>query len=207
MTMPATDLSQITSSNDLPPELRGRAVTVYGASSADIDVAYKDAARELGAGVARLGLMLVSGGGRQGLMGAAIDGATAAGGVTAGILPAFMLRRGWNHRDLTHTVSVADMHTRKSLMAALAGVVVAMPGGIGTFEEIFEIITWRQLGLWRGKAVFLNTRGYYNPLLEMLREAEEQHFFKRPGGSLYPLYEVADTPSDALSIIRSSLCV
>lgn len=204
--MPAPDLSQVTSCNDLPPSLRGRAVTVYGASSADIDPAYKEAARELGEGIARLGLMLVSGGGRKGLMGAATDGALSAGGVTAGILPAFMIRRGWNHPGLSHTLSVADMHTRKALMAALAGVVVAMPGGIGTFEEIFEIITWRQLGLWKGRAVFLNTLGYYDPLLEMLREAEAQHFFKRPGGSLYPLFEVAATPGEALSIIRSCLC-
>lgn len=131
-------------------------------------------------------------------MGAAIDGAQAAGGVTIGILPQFMIDRGWNHPDLTQTISVADMHTRKAEMARLARLVVALPGGIGTFEELMEIITWRQLGLWAGEIWILNTLGYYDPILAMFRRAEEMGFMRKAAAAEAPdeLFHVASTPEE-----------
>ena len=204
MNMP--DLSALTTPDSLPASVAGKTVTVYGSSSAGISDIYKQAAHELGEAVARAGLILVSGGGSAGLMGAAIDGALSAGGTTVGVLPEFMIERGWAHGGLTHTVAVPDMHARKALMAAYAGVVVAMPGGIGTFEEIFEIITWRQLALWSGQALILNTAGYYSDLVAMLSKAQEQHFMQRPGATGCSLYRVVDTAEEAISIITSVLC-
>lgn len=198
------DITSCLSSSDLPAEARGCAVTVYGSSSSEISGIYKQAASELGALVARAGRPLVSGGGREGLMGAAIDGALSEGGLTIGVLPAFMIEKGWNHPGLSQTLSVPDMHSRKAIMASMAGAAVAMPGGIGTFEELFEIVTWRQLGLWCGRVIILNTDGYYDPLLTMLDRAAEQHFMARPGGSRGELYAVASTPSEAMDLINDS---
>ena len=98
------------------------------------------------------------------------------------------------------------MHTRKAIMARLAGVAVAMPGGIGTFEELFEIITWKQLGLWPGKIVMLNTDGYYDPILAMLDRAEAQNFLRRHGNGGQPLFTVAATAAEAGEIISAELC-
>lgn len=200
MTFP--DITAARVADQLPAEALGRAVTVYGASSADIDDIYKSAARELGYLVARSDRPLVSGGGREGLMGAAIEGASSAGGVTIGVLPDFMITKGWQHTALTQMVAVNTMHRRKAMMAALASDVVAMPGGIGTFEELLEIITWRQLGLYCGNVIILNTAGYYNPLLDMLARAGEQHFM-RPCDLSDPLFRVVATPAEAIALITT----
>lgn len=200
MTFP--DITAARSADDLPAEALGRAVTVYGASSAGIDDMYKSAARELGYLVARSGRPLVSGGGREGLMAAAIEGASSAGGVTIGVLPDFMIAKGWKHPALSQTVAVDTMHRRKAMMAALASDVVAMPGGIGTFEELLEIITWRQLGLYRGHVTILNTAGYYDPLLDMLARAGEQRFMRRCDCA-DSLFRVVATPAEAIALINA----
>lgn len=201
-----TEFDSISSSLKVPGELEGSAVTLYGASSPDIPQIYKDAARSLGKAIAGMGLALVCGGGSAGLMGAATDGALSAAGTVVGVLPQFMISNGWNHPGLTHTISVPDMHTRKAIMARLAGVAVAMPGGIGTFEELFEIITWKQLGLWQGDIVVLNTDGYYDPILAMLDKAEAQNFLRRHGNGGQTLFTVAATAAEAGEIISRSLC-
>lgn len=180
------------------------ALTIYGSSSSNLPQVYYDAARETGALIVRAGFDLVSGGGRAGLMGAAIDGALAAGGSATGILPAFMIERGWDHPGLTVTIPTPDMHTRKAVMASYASGVIALPGGIGTLDELMEIITWRQLGLWSGPVVMLNTDDYFTPLLAMLARAEERGFM-RPTASGTPLWDVAATPSEALDLIKSAL--
>lgn len=179
-----------------------QAVTVYGSSSAVIDDIYKTDARELGRLIALSGRTLVSGGGREGLMGAAIEGAADAGGATVGVLPQFMIERGWNHPKLDRTVATPDMHTRKAEMARLAtAAAVAMPGGVGTFDELFEIMTWRQLGLFSGSLVILNTAGYYDPLLAFLDRAASLGFM-RPAS--HSLYAVASTPAEAVAIIDTN---
>lgn len=175
-----------------------KAICVYGASSSHIDPEFKIAARRLGNLVAEAGYALVSGGGRGGLMAEAIEGANQRGGKTIGVLPQFMIDREWQHPQLTTVTVTPDMHTRKRTMASLATAVVAMPGGIGTLEELLEIVTWRQLALYHGTVVILNTNGYFDPLLSMLDRCAEMGFM-RPG--IDRLWFVAETPEEAMRLI------
>lgn len=180
------------------------AITIYGSSSANLAPVFYDAARRTGVLIARAGFDLVSGGGRAGLMGAAIEGAHEAGGKVIGVLPAFMIERGWDHPGLDVTIPTPDMHTRKSVMASYAAGVIALPGGIGTLDELMEIITWRQLGLWDGPVVILDTDGYYTPLLEMLAVAGERGFM-RPVAPGKELWTVASTPAEAVEYVKKRL--
>lgn len=176
-------------------ERYGRCITVYGASHADLAPEFFAAARELGACIVRAGYAVVDGGGAQGLMGAVNDGALEAGGVAIGVIPDFMHERGWGHTGLTATVVTAGMHPRKQAMAALSDGVIAMPGGVGTFEEILEIMTWRKLGLYSGQAVLMDTAGYYQPLVAMMTAARDRGFINAEPA----LYTVAATPSQAVA--------
>lgn len=180
-----------------------KGITVYGASRDNLDPVFTDAARELGRLIALEGYPLISGGGRRGLMAAAIDGAAAAGGTTVGVLPEFMVAKGWQHEGLTTMITTPDMHRRKELMASMSVGVIAMPGGIGTFEELLEIITWRQLGLYKGPVVILNTAGYYDLLLGMLESASAKGFMRRT--ETRELWQVACEPDGALRAIISHL--
>lgn len=171
-----------------------RAVTVYGASSPQVAHKYKEAAYNLGQALAQRGLELVSGGGREGLMAAAINGALEAGGSATGVLPGFMVERGWNHPGLSRMISVATMHERKATMASLSRAAIALPGGCGTFEELLEIITWRQLGLFQGHVVILNVDGYYDPLIGMLDRSIAEHFMNDDHRRLW---YVTDAVADA----------
>ena len=173
-----------------------RAIVVYGASSEDIKQEYKDAARETGKLIAEAGCALVCGGGRQVLMKAAIDGALVAGGEAIGVLPQFMIDNNWQHPGLTRMIATASMHERKHTMAMMAVAAIACPGGCGTFEELLEIITWRQLNLYRGQVVILNTDGYYDPMLQMFDRAIEQGFMHADHKRLFT---VATTAAEAVA--------
>lgn len=175
-----------------------KAVTVYGASSPLVARRYKEAAYALGQALAEAGMDLVSGGGREGLMAAAIKGALDAGGRTVGVLPDFMVERGWNHPGLTEMITVSSMHERKRTMASLSRAAVALPGGCGTFEELLEIITWRQLGLYQGHVVILNVDGYYDPLIGMLDRSIAEHFMNDDHRRLW---YVTDSVADAVARI------
>ncbi len=174
---------------------RKNTVCIYGASSAQIDSKYKEAAYEVGRLLASAGRTLVCGGGRSGLMAAAIEGALDAGGDTVGVLPAFMIEKQWQHPRLSRTVVTADMHERKSTMASMSGAVIALPGGCGTLEELMEIITWRQLNLYHGRVVICNIGGYYDPLIAMLNRTLEEGFMRPDHSSLW---EVASTAREAV---------
>lgn len=176
-------------------------VTVYGASSANIDGRFIEDARRVGSLLAARGVTVVNGGGRTGLMGATIEGAREQGGQAIGVLPQFMLDRQWQHPDLTAVIAEPDMHARKSRMAALSGAVIALPGGVGTLEELLEIITWRKLDLYEGNVVILNTMGYYDPLVEMLHRTVDLHFMKQ---SHVALWSVASTPDEAVDLALGS---
>lgn len=171
------------------------AICVYGASSNRIDDCYTDDARQLGRLIALSGHPLVCGGGKAGIMQAAIEGAVAMGGTAIGVLPEFMIKESWQHPELSRVIVTDGMHSRKETMASLSLAAIACPGGCGTFEELMEIITWRQLGLFPGQVVILNTKGYYNPLLAMLSQAIEQRFMYESHAALW---HVATTPAEAV---------
>lgn len=131
----------------------------------------------------------------MGLMGACTDACLEAGGSVTGVIPRFMVDEGWCHERLSERVVTPDMHSRKQTMARLADGVVALPGGCGTLEELLEIITWKQLGLYGGPVVVLNVEGFYDPLLHMLDRAVEQHFMREVHARLWT---VAATAGEAV---------
>ncbi len=170
-----------------------KGIAVYCASAPDIDQVYFDFARELGALIAKAGYPVINGGGRAGLMGATTEGAIAAGGEVIGVLPRFMVENGWDHKALSTRMITETMHERKSAIAEMAVGAIALPGGVGTMDELFEIITWRQLGLYTGSVVIANINGFYDLLLEHLQTACDRHFMRGRG-----LWSVATTPEEAL---------
>jgi uncharacterized protein (TIGR00730 family) len=172
-----------------------KAITVYAASSCKIDRRYLEAACNLGKLLAVHDITCIYGGGANGLMGAIADAMLKTGGKVRGIIPQFMVDNGWLNRKITDVVITFDMHSRKQLMAETGDACIAMPGGIGTMEELLEIITWRQLGLYNKPVVILNTRGFYDNLLAMLRKIEEEDFMNHDVKSLW---SVAKTPEEAL---------
>ena len=181
------------SANDDQP----KGVAVYCAASTHIATHYFDLAREVGAELARLGVAVVNGGGEMGLMGAVNDGALDAGGTAIGVIPAFMHSNGWHHKRLTRLEIVETMHQRKARMAALTRGAIALPGGIGTLEELLEIITWRKLALYAGNVVILNHGGFYDSLLAMIDHCRREGFIQR---SSTPLFKVASTASEAVEM-------
>lgn len=173
-----------------------KVITVYCASAAELSPEYIAAARSLGEAMARRGVRLVTGAGRTGLMGAVADAALACGGAVTGIIPRFMVERGWQHTGLSELKIVESMHERKAAMAAMAYAAIALPGGIGTFEELTEIMTWRQLGLFNGNVVIYNVANYYGPLISMFDKAIEQGFMRRDHGGLFAVAESAEEALD-----------
>lgn len=175
-------------------------VCVYSASSTKIDAAYFDAARELGLLLAQNHIRLVNGAGKMGLMAVVADAALSNGGEVTGVIPHFMIEQGWHHTGLTELIEVDSMHQRKKKMADLSDAVIALPGGCGTLEELLEVITWKQLGLYLNPIVILNTKGYFNPLLEMLAQAVEENFMRVQHGAIW---QVAATPQEAIQMVQS----
>ena len=149
---------------------------MYCASSSRVASLYTEAATRLGSLIARAGMTLVTGAGCQGLMRAVEDGALDEGGKAIGVIPRFMIDAGWQHPALTELRITENMHERKQLMADLSDAVVALPGGCGTMEELLEIITWKQLGLYLNPIVILNVGGYYDHLIKQLEHAVDEHF-------------------------------
>ncbi|MDE6277820.1 MAG: TIGR00730 family Rossman fold protein [Muribaculaceae bacterium] len=177
-----------------------KGIVVYGASSERIAPEFFDAARAVGAAIAHAGVPVINGAGSRGLMGATIDGALAAGGECIGVIPEFMAARGWAHEGIGDLRITPTMHERKALMASLSRGAIALPGGIGTFDELCEMLTWRQLGLYKGPVVILNTAGYYDPFLDMLAKAAAEGFMR--AGSEH-LFELTDDPLEAVRMALS----
>ena len=180
-------------------EMKGN-VCVFCASSAQIDRRYLDDARELGRRLAEGGWRCVNGGGAVGLMGAVTDGTLDAGGAVTGVIPKFMVDNGWCYDRLEDVIITADMHQRKQTMSEMADAVIALPGGVGTLEELLETLTWRQLGLVKTPVIILNTLGYYDRLLVMLRHAIDEGFMKTSHAALW---QVAATPADAIALLEN----
>ena len=173
-------------------------VCVYSASSTKIDQSYFDAAHRLGEILAAQHINLINGAGCLGLMRAISDAALEAGGTVTGVIPHFMVEQGWHHKGLIETET---MHERKRIMADMSDGIIALPGGCGTLEELLEIITWKQLGLYLKPIVILNINNFYNPLLEMLEQAIEQNFMRREHGAIW---HVANTPEEAVNLLYNT---
>ncbi len=144
-------------------------IAVFIGSTNGHDEGYVDLAHEVGGELARSGLGVVYGGGRSGLMGALADGVLAAGGEIIGVIPQSMVEREWARDDITELYVCESMHERKALMADKADSFLALPGGLGTLEEIFEVWSWRRLGFHDKPVGFLDAAGYWTPLVDALR--------------------------------------
>jgi hypothetical protein len=153
-------------------------VCVFCGSAPGRQEVYADAARLLGAELVRRGLGLVYGGGSVGLMGVVADAVLAAGGEAIGVLPRGLARKEFAHDGLTELHLVGSMHERKALMGALSDGFVALPGGLGTLEEVFEVLTWAQLGIHRKPVGLVDVQGYWGGLLTLLRHAVEEGFIR-----------------------------
>lgn len=173
-------------------------VCVYCASSTQVAPVYQEAATELGRLLGERNLRVINGAGNTGLMCAVSDGTLSAGGTVTGVIPHFMVEQNWCHKGLTELVEVGNMHERKQRMADLSDAVIALPGGCGTLEELLEVITWKQLGLYLNPVVILNINGYFDPLLEMFRRAVDEHFMRPQHAGLWA---VASTPAEAVELI------
>lgn len=175
-------------------------VCVYCASSTKIKAAYFNAAEQLGTLLGKRKLQVINGAGSIGLMRTISDATLKAGGTVTGVIPGFMIEQGWHHSGLTELIEVDTMHERKQRMADLSDAVIALPGGCGTLEELLEVITWKQLGLYLNPIVILNTDHYFDPLLEMLRRCVDEQFMRPQHESMWG---VAETPEQAIELIYS----
>jgi uncharacterized protein (TIGR00730 family) len=155
-----------------------RRVCVFCGSSAGGDSAYSDAVADLARTIVGRGLGLVYGAGRVGLMGALADAALEAGGEVIGVIPRALVDREVAHRGLTELHVVGSMHERKAMMADLSDAFVTAPGGLGTLEELFEVLTWSQLGLHDKPCGLLDVRGYYDPMGDFLDHTVSEGFLR-----------------------------
>jgi len=177
------------------PKLR---LCVYCGSRPGANPAFMRSAQQMGSAIGRRGWQLVYGGGRVGLMGALADAALAAGAEVHGVIPQSLMQREAGHTGLTRLQVVETMHERKHLMAEHTDAFVALPGGIGTFEELFEVWSWRHLGYHARPLGLLDLAGYFQPLLAMVRQAERDGFVTAEQMAMVTLRESPDALLDAI---------
>ena len=176
-------------------------VCVYSASSTKIAPVYFAAAEELGRLLAMRDINLINGAGSIGLMAATSDACLAAGGTVTGVIPQFMVEQDWQHKGLTQLIVTETMHERKQAMAEMSDGVIALPGGCGTMEELLEIITWKQLGIYLNPIVILNIDGFYNPLLQMLQHAIDGNFMRPEHQNIW---QVATSAQEAVELLYTT---
>ncbi len=153
-------------------------VCVYCGSASGVDSRFAESARDVGRAIAEHGFGLVFGGGRVGLMGIVADAVLAAGGRAIGVIPQPLAVKEIAHRALTELHVVRDMHERKAMMASRSAAFLTLPGGVGTFEEFFETLSWATLGLHHKPIGILNAAGYFDPMIALLDHAVAQKFLK-----------------------------
>ena len=175
-----------------------RSLCVYCGSSNRVDPAHLEGARGLGALAARRGIEIVFGGGHVGLMGALADGALAAGGRVTGIIPEHLQALEVGHEGVSEMIVVDSMHTRKRRMFERSDAFCILPGGLGTLDETFEIITWKQLSLHDKPIVLVNLAGYWDPLLKMLEHQIEAGYLRPRHARLFHVVERIEAVFDAL---------
>lgn len=174
-----------------------RKVAVYCASSTQIEDNYFHDARRLGRLMAEQNVTLINGAGNMGLMAESANGCLEKGGKAIGIIPTFMIDEGWCHDSMSEIIETKDMHERQAKMAEISDAGVFLPGGCGTFAELMELITWKQLGLYLKPIVLLNTSGYFDSLLNTLYQAISQNFMRPVHADIW---RVAPTPKEALKM-------
>lgn len=177
-------------------------IAVYCASSNQLPQLYYDHAYRLGQLVARSRHSLVYGDGGIGLMGAIAEGALSAGGEVIGVIPQFMVDEGWNNPKSSKTIITTTMHERKATIEQMVDAMVALPGGVGTFEELLECLTWKQLGLHTKPVVILNSNGYYDLLLQCLDRMVEQNFMRAVHRQ--SMFSVVTEPEQVIAAIEKA---
>ena len=176
-------------------------VCVYCASSSKINPVYFVTAKKLGNIFAENDIELIYGGGSVGLMGTLADSVMECGGKVTGVIPRFMCEVEWQHNEITELIITESMHERKEKMANLADAVIALPGGCGTLEELLEVITWKQLGIFNKPIVILNINGYYTHLIAQLNQAVEEHFMIEKHKEMW---SVANNVEDVLDALKNA---
>ncbi|MFV0469548.1 MAG: TIGR00730 family Rossman fold protein [Dysgonomonas sp.] len=175
-------------------------ITVFCGSNNGLNPNFKEAAYSMGQTMALRGINLVYGGARVGLMGAVADGILDNNGKVYGVIPRFLQEKELAHNHITETFVVETMHERKAKMSELCDGIIALPGGFGTFEELFEMLTWAQLGLHKKPIGILNTDGYYDTLLKFIDETIAQHFVKEEYRNLFV---VSDNPDKLIELMKA----
>jgi uncharacterized protein (TIGR00730 family) len=177
-----------------------QSICVYCGSADDLSAHYLEAAAEMGGAIARAGIRLVYGAGKTGLMGAVADGALAAGGEVIGITPRNLNTPALIHAGLSRLEVTGDIHQRKARMSGLADAFITLPGGLGTLDEMFEALTWTQIGIHRKPVGILNTGGYYDLLLAFLDKARAEKFLYAEHTRLYVS---AAQPGELLAMLEA----
>jgi uncharacterized protein (TIGR00730 family) len=178
-----------------------RSLCVYCGSSPGADPAHAAASADFGRALARAGITLVYGGGRVGLMGVVADACLSAGGAVTGIIPHFLYNRELGHGGATELVVVDSMHQRKQAMFERSDAFCVLPGGIGTMDETFEIITWRQLGLHDKPIVLVDHKGYWQPFLDLIERTISERF---ASPATRGLFTVVGAPDQVLPALAAS---
>lgn len=177
-----------------------RSVCVFCGANPGLNSDYVEAAQVFGRTLAEQGLTLVYGGGNVGLMGEVADAALAAGGRVAGVIPTFLKDKEVAHLGVSELIVTHSMHERKAKMAELSDAFVALPGGLGTFEELFEMVTWSQLHIHAKPVSLYNVNGFYDRLLDFVRHASAEGFLRKEN---LGLLQSADTVEGVLSTLRN----
>lgn len=175
-----------------------KSVAVYCASSTKIKPIYYEVARQLGRGLALRGVTQVNGAGNMGLMQAASDAGLEAGGRVVGVIPSFMIEQNWHHTGLTEIIETIDMGSRKQTINEMTDAAIVLPGGCGTLDELFEIITLKQLGVYLKPIVILNVDGYYDYLIRHLERSMEENFMRNEHRDIW---KVATTAEEAIDLV------
>lgn len=176
-------------------------IAVYCASSTQIRQEFFEAAEAVGRLLVARGVGVVTGAGNLGLMNTVENAALKAGGQVIGVIPEFMVKENWHHTELTELIVTPDMHIRKQTIARITEGCIALPGGCGTMEELMEVITWKQLGLYLNPIVILNQDGFYDPLLAQLQTCVDEHFMRSIHSDIW---RVATTPEEAVELVLTT---
>lgn len=174
-------------------------VCIFAASSSRIDDAYKTAASELGTVFAREGVHAVFGGGGIGLMGLFADAMLADGGKITGVIPKFMMDEGWGHDGVSDMIVTADMSARKKTIFAMSDAAVALPGGVGTLEELTEVITLKQLGQFNKPIIIINVNGFYDHLIEFFEHMFRGNFIRLEHKDIWQIVTTAEEVVPAIT--------